>query len=87
MVAVITTVEEVVGVINGVLFLLPLISKRVRRFLIKVAISDIIMSLTATSSNGEITDWVESLCLYYEMRRKRAVGMGSVNVNVREEND
>lgn len=87
MVDVITTVEEVVGVINGLLFLLPLISKRARRFLIKVAISDIIMSLTVATSNGELVDWVESLCLYYEMRRKRTVGMGNVNVNVREEDD
>lgn len=85
--ALISNVEEVVGIVNGILFLLPLISKRIRRLLIRVAISDIIISLTA-HTNGELADWVESLCLYYELRRKSKGGhIGSTNISIKEEDN
>lgn len=83
----ISDVQEIIGIVNGILFLLPLVSKRVRRLLIRVAISDIIISLTA-HTNGELADWVESLCLYYELRRKSKGGhVGSTNVSIREEDN
>ena len=88
MVDLIVGLQEIVGIINGVLFLLPLISKRVRRLLIRVALSDIIISLSTSRYNGELIDWVESLCLYYELRRKsKGRGVRSLNVDVREEDD
>ena len=83
----ISNVQELIGIVNGILFLLPFVSKRVRRLLIRVAMSDIIISLT-THSNGELMDWVESLCLYYELRRKSKGGhIGSTNISIKEEDN
>lgn len=87
MVDLILSLQEIIGIINGVLFLLPLISKRVRRLLIRIALSDIIISLTTSKYNGELIEWVESLCLYYELKHKRGGGIRSLNIDVKEEDD
>lgn len=82
----IVDLEAIIGLINGVLFLLPLISRRVRRFMIKVAISDIIMSLN--DYDDELYKWVEALCLYFEVRRGNVGKVkGKTRVEVREEDD
>ena len=83
----IVNLQAVVSIINGILFVLPFISKRVRRFLIRLALTDIVLSLYE-SKNGDLVKWVETLCLFFETSRKKGSGThGGTSVTIEEKED
>jgi len=81
---IITSVGAVVGIINSFIFLLFLASKRVRRFIIRITVSDLIIDL---AQDGHFQRYVDILCTVYEVTKAKATGRLPKDMEIKEVDD